>query len=146
MKKILIISFLFLMLSCFKIETKDANESYKYWTGKDAPKEIKLIKGEYYQSPYFTLEYELFLKFESDKNWFYEFVKYNKLENLKGLDDLSTLKNAPNLREFIYVLAENQEPENILPALENSKLESVFCKFGSDKKNNQFDKDSCTTK
>lgn len=61
------------------------------------------------------------------------------LENLKGLNDLSTLKNAPSLKEFIYVLAENQEPENIIPALENPSIEKVFCKFGSDKKNNRFD-------
>jgi hypothetical protein len=61
------------------------------------------------------------------------------LENLKGLNDLSTLKNAPSLKEFIYVLAENQEPENILPALENPHVEMVSCKFGSDKKNNRFD-------
>ena len=60
------------------------------------------------------------------------------LENLKGLNDLSTLKNAPSLKEFIYVLAENQEPENIIPALENPSVENVFCKFGSDKKNNRF--------
>ncbi|MBD1428954.1 leucine-rich repeat domain-containing protein [Sphingobacterium litopenaei] len=61
------------------------------------------------------------------------------LENLKGLNDLSSLKNAPSLKEFIYVLAENQEPEKLIPALENTSIESVFCKFGSDKKNNRFD-------
>lgn len=61
------------------------------------------------------------------------------LENLKGLTNLNSLKNAPSLKEFIYVLAENQEPENLIPVLENKNLESVFCRFGSDKKNNRFD-------
>ena len=61
------------------------------------------------------------------------------LENLKGLNDLSTLKNASSLKEFIYLLAENQEPESIIPVLENPSVEKVFCKFGSDKKNNRFD-------
>ncbi|WP_156307615.1 leucine-rich repeat domain-containing protein [Sphingobacterium endophyticum] len=61
------------------------------------------------------------------------------LENLRGLNDLSTLKNAPSLKEFIYVLAENQQPENIIPVLENTSVERVFCKFGSNKKNNRFD-------
>ncbi|WP_052461064.1 leucine-rich repeat domain-containing protein [Psychroserpens mesophilus] len=61
------------------------------------------------------------------------------LENLKGLTNLNSLKNAPKLKEFIYVLAENQEPENLIPVLENKNLESVFCRFGSDKKNNRFD-------
>ena len=61
------------------------------------------------------------------------------LENMKGLRDLSSLKTVPNLEEFIYVLAENQEPENLVPALENLNVKAVFCKFGSDKKNNRFD-------
>jgi len=61
------------------------------------------------------------------------------LENLKGLTNLDSLKSAPNLKELIYVLAENQEPENLIPALENKSLESIFCRFGSDKKNNRFD-------
>lgn len=61
------------------------------------------------------------------------------LENLKGLNDLSTLRNAPSLKEFIYVMAENQEPENMIPALENPVIESVLCGFGSDKKNRRFE-------
>jgi hypothetical protein len=62
------------------------------------------------------------------------------LENLKGLKDLSSLKNISSLKEFVYVLAENQEPENIIPVLENVNVKSVFCRFGSDIKNNRFDK------
>ncbi|WP_445749337.1 hypothetical protein [Polaribacter sp.] len=61
------------------------------------------------------------------------------LENLKGLKDLSNVKSAPALEEFIYVLAENQIPENLIPILENPKLKSVFCRFGSNKKNDTFD-------
>jgi hypothetical protein len=61
------------------------------------------------------------------------------LENLKGLRNLSTLKVAPNLREFIYLSAENQQPENLIPILENANIESVFCRFGSNKKNSRFD-------
>lgn len=66
-------------------------------------------------------------------------LKRISLENLKGLTNLDSLKNVPNLEEFIYVLAENQEPENLIPVLENKNLKSVFCKFGSDRKNNRFD-------
>lgn len=66
-------------------------------------------------------------------------LKRISLENLKGLTDLTSLKNAPVLKEFIYVLAENQEPENLFPVLQNPAVEKVFCKFGSDKKNNRFD-------
>jgi len=62
------------------------------------------------------------------------------LENLKGLTDLTSLEFIPNLQDFIYVLAENQEPENLLPVLRNPSVKNVFCRFGSDKKNNHFDK------
>jgi len=61
------------------------------------------------------------------------------LENLKGLKNLNSLEFAPNLKEFIYVMAQNQEPRNIIPVLKNPNLEKVFCRFGSDKKNNEFD-------
>lgn len=79
-KKIVIVGFILLFVSCFSTETKDAKKAYKYWSGEEPPKEIELINGEYYQSPHFTLEYELFLKFKSDKKWFDEFVDYNRLE------------------------------------------------------------------
>jgi len=61
------------------------------------------------------------------------------LENLKGLKDLSALRQVENLKEFVYVLAQNQEPENLQPVLDNSSVQSVLCRFGSDKKNNTFD-------
>jgi hypothetical protein len=86
MKKIILFSLLILLVSCLPIETKNAEKAYKYWSGSEPPKQIELIKGEYYQSPHFTLEYELFLKFKSDKKWFNEFVEYNGLE-------IDTIKN-----------------------------------------------------
>ncbi|KZS39499.1 hypothetical protein AWE51_25800 [Aquimarina aggregata] len=79
-KKITLIGFVFLLVSCFPVETKNAEKAYKYWSRSEIPNEIELIKGEYYQSPHFSLEYELFLKFKSDKKWFEKFVKYNGLE------------------------------------------------------------------
>lgn len=62
------------------------------------------------------------------------------LENLKGLMDLSELKSAPVLVEFIYLMAQNQKPENLIPVLENKSLKRVSCYFGSDRKNNDFKK------
>jgi hypothetical protein len=85
MKRTTIFILLILLASC-SIKTKNAKEAYKHWSGSESPKEIKLIKGEYYQSPHFSLEYELFLKFKSDDKWFNEFIKYNKLE-------IDTVKN-----------------------------------------------------
>jgi hypothetical protein len=67
-------------------------------------------------------------------------LKRLSLENLKGLTDLTALEFIPNLEDFLYVLAENQQPENLIPVLKNSSVKNVLCKFGSDKKNNHFDK------
>lgn len=78
--KITLIGFVFLFIGCFPIKTKNAEKAYKYWSGSEVPNEIELIKGEYYKSPHFSLEYELFLKFKSDEKWFEEFVEYNGLE------------------------------------------------------------------
>src|SRR5690554_2073045 len=86
MKKIILLGLISLLVSCSKIETKNPKEAYKYWAGSEAPKEIEVIKGEYYQSPHFFLEYKLFLKFKSDKKWFNEFVELNKFE-------IDTVKN-----------------------------------------------------
>lgn len=61
------------------------------------------------------------------------------LENLKGLKDLSSLRHVENLKEFIYVLAQNQEPEDLKPVLNNPSVQTVMCRFGSDKKNSTFE-------
>lgn len=61
------------------------------------------------------------------------------LENLKGLKDLSSLREAPFLKEFIYASAENFKPEDMLPILENKSVESISCGFGSFKRNILFE-------
>lgn len=60
-------------------------------------------------------------------------------ENLKGIENLDKLEFTPNLEEFIYVSAQNQQPKNIIPILKNKSVKKVLCRFGSDKKNNEFD-------
>jgi hypothetical protein len=61
------------------------------------------------------------------------------LENMKGLKDLSSLKTAPVLEEFIYSMAQNQKIENLKPVLENRSVKQVAVGFGSVNKNNLFD-------
>lgn len=68
------------VISCFPLETKNAEKAYNYWAGNKPPSTIRLLEGEYYQSPHFSLEYEVFLKFEFDEQWFYDFVEDNDLE------------------------------------------------------------------
>jgi len=79
MKKVIIISLLILFGSCHGVEKTDSNKAYELWSGNEPPKGIELMNGKYYQSPHFSHEYEIFLKFKSDENWFYEFVEYNGL-------------------------------------------------------------------
>ncbi|KKX51761.1 hypothetical protein [Sphingobacterium sp. IITKGP-BTPF85] len=66
-----------------------------------------------------------------------KFLRRIYLENMKGLDDFSTLKHIPNLKEFI-ICDENKEPNNFLPLFENPTVERVAGFLGSNKRNNQF--------
>lgn len=61
------------------------------------------------------------------------------LENLKGLQDVSSLRTATQLETFIYVMAMNQDPDNFIPVFEQPSVVSVMGRFGSDKKNNRFE-------
>ncbi len=60
------------------------------------------------------------------------------LENMQGLQDISTLEHAPALEEFIHVAAGNMQPEDYLPLLRNPHLKRVIVGFGSEKRNNRF--------
>ncbi len=60
------------------------------------------------------------------------------LQNLKGLTDLSSLEMAPALEEFGLFEAKRQEPEIVLPVLQNPNVKFCDCWFGSDRKNARF--------
>lgn len=61
-------------------ESNNPKETYKYWLKEEPPKELKLINGKYYQSPHFTLEYEVFLEMKVTKQWWNEFSNSNNLK------------------------------------------------------------------
>ena len=65
---------------CFSASTSDPEEAFRYWSGTDVPDNIQVINGQYYQSPHFTLEYELFLELRITEDWWAEFVATNGLE------------------------------------------------------------------
>jgi len=60
------------------------------------------------------------------------------LETMKRLQDVSTLRHAPALIEYIHIAANNLQPGDYLPLLENENVRKVRIGFGSDKKNNAF--------
>ena len=73
-----ILLFATLTISCSK-RTNDANETFKYWSGSEVPDDVKLLKGQYYESPHFTKEYIMYLKLKPTKKWWFEYLKYNSI-------------------------------------------------------------------
>jgi hypothetical protein len=62
-----------------------------------------------------------------------------KLMNLKGLKQFDKLKSAPNLEDFFFTMIHQQQPEDLIPVLENQNLKNVYVYFPSDKKNKAFE-------
>jgi hypothetical protein len=60
------------------------------------------------------------------------------LENMSGLEDVSSLEYAAALKEFIHVSAHNMQPGDYIPLFRNPNLKRAIVGFGSDKKNNLF--------
>ncbi|MCM8568577.1 hypothetical protein NE848_04255 [Gramella jeungdoensis] len=71
--------FLLVVISCSEKHTSDPIKTYQYWSNSDAPKEIKLIKGEYWQSSNWTNEYIMSLKLKPPGKWWDSFVEQNDL-------------------------------------------------------------------
>lgn len=67
--------------SCSEKKSIDAKDTFKYWAGTNAPDDIELINGQYWQSSYWTKEYIMYLKFKPTKKWWDEFIKQNKLSS-----------------------------------------------------------------
>ena len=76
---VLLLLFIFSLSSCAERNTTDAVEAYTYWAGSEPSSEIKLIKGQYWQSSHWSKEYILYLKFKPSKLWRYEFIRQNNL-------------------------------------------------------------------
>lgn len=57
------------------------------------------------------------------------------LQTMKGLSDLSILREAPNLRRLGVVDMQHLQPEDLAPLLGCPELRSVWFGLGSDKKN-----------
>lgn len=74
----------FSMLSgCLSMETNSAEKAYRYWAGEDAPKELRLLNGKYWESPHFTKEYIMYLELQAPKSWVNSFIALNNLAPAK---------------------------------------------------------------
>ena len=61
------------------------------------------------------------------------------LENMKGLKDVSALRSAPALEEFIHISARNMSVEHYKLLLEIPTLKHALVLFGSERKNQSFE-------
>ena len=84
---------LLLTVSCMEKKTSDANDTYKYWAGTNAPPDFELINGQYWQSAHWTKEYILYLKFKPTEEWWTEFLKQNYISADK--DEWTMPSDAP---------------------------------------------------
>lgn len=80
----------FSLISCLSSSSNNPEKVYKYWLKEEPPKELKLINGQYYQSPHFTLEYEVFLEMNVTKKWWDGFIRTNHLKIDSVSDDFMT--------------------------------------------------------
>ncbi|WP_134686875.1 hypothetical protein [Brevibacillus migulae] len=62
------------------------------------------------------------------------------LDTMNGLKDISSLGQAPSLVEFTHWSAKNMRIEDYIPLLTNPSVQRVRASFGSDKRNQEFDR------
>lgn len=84
MKTLLLILLMLSLNSCSEIKTNNPKETYKYWSGVDAPSDLELLNGQYWQSSHWTKEYIMYLEFKPSEKWWKEFIKQNNILIDKG--------------------------------------------------------------
>lgn len=79
-----IYSFLLVILigfsGCTHIHTDNPEKAFKYWTHIPLPNnEVEVLRGKYWQSGHFTLEYEAYFQIVKSKEWRDELIRLNSL-------------------------------------------------------------------
>ena len=81
MKKLaFVIITLFFLTGCSEVKTTDPQEVYKYWAGSEAPENLQLMNGQYWESSHWSREYIMYLKMRPTTNWEKEFINQNRLQ------------------------------------------------------------------
>ena len=62
-----------------EINATDPIETYRFWAGVDPPGDLKVLKGQYWQSAHWTKEYIMYLKLKPTKEWWNKYVEQNHL-------------------------------------------------------------------
>jgi hypothetical protein len=79
-KSITFFATILILLSCSEIKTEDPKKAFQFWLGIKAPKDVELIKADYWQSAHWSKEYILFLEFKPSEIWWNECIKQNGLK------------------------------------------------------------------
>jgi hypothetical protein len=101
--------------SCLPVKTSEPEEAFMYWAGSPPADDLNVIYGSYYQSPHFTLEYEVFLKIEAPRKWLEAYTANNKLslnqskEFKRGLPEVP-LWFKPDERFVMYSRKDDFDP------------------------------------
>lgn len=66
-------------ISCSEKRSDVASECYKLWSGENAPKDVEVINGTYWESAHWSKEYIMFLELNASEDWRKEFIKQNKM-------------------------------------------------------------------
>lgn len=75
-----LIVFLIFLTGCFQINTDNPEKAFQYWTRIPlSNKEVKVLKGKYWQSGHLSLEYEAYLQLVASKEWRDELIQLNNL-------------------------------------------------------------------
>ncbi len=81
MKLKFLISFLilFLVTSCKEINTTNPEKAYQFWIKSNPNDKLNIIRGQYWQSSHWSLEYKLYLEISENVNWWRKFKEDNNL-------------------------------------------------------------------
>jgi len=96
---------------CSEKRTTDAHESYKFWSGKNPDKNIKVIHGQYWQSASLTKEYIAYLELQTSSKWIEEFDKQNHLvatDSISSLPDDAPAWFKPQKNSHVFKAAHDE--------------------------------------
>lgn len=79
---ILLITIILISLSgCIQTHTDNPEKALRYWTQIPlSNSEVKAVRGQYWRSAHFTLEYEAYLQLVVSKEWRDELIRSNNLQ------------------------------------------------------------------
>lgn len=80
LKPISILCIAVVLSSCWATKTDDADKAFSYWARQSPDhKKVTPIRGQYWQSPHFTLEYVAYLQLVIEPEWKKELLELNEM-------------------------------------------------------------------